>query len=81
MKNFLKTTILYFSALLLMNTAFALDGVDQLKLFTKNVQSARGEFLQQQIGNQLGADNKPKILRQFSGQFSFYYIWSGYKHI
>jgi len=71
MKNYLKTTIFYFCTLLLMNSAYALDGVDQLKLFTKNVQSARGEFLQQQIGNQAGADNKPKILRQFSGQFSF----------
>ena len=71
MKNYLKTTFLFFSTLMLMNTAFALDGVDQLKLFTKNVQSARGEFLQQQIANQLGPDNKPKILRQFSGQFSF----------
>ncbi|SMC30781.1 outer membrane lipoprotein carrier protein LolA [Polynucleobacter kasalickyi] len=71
MKKLFQSILLFFSLLLLNTPVQALDGISQLKTFTKTVQSARGEFLQQQIANQLGADNKPKILRQFSGQFNF----------
>jgi outer membrane lipoprotein carrier protein len=71
MKKYLQLLFLLMSVFMLSAQVQALDGVSQLKTFTKSVNSARGDFLQQQIANQLGADNKPKILRQFSGQFNF----------
>jgi outer membrane lipoprotein carrier protein len=45
--------------------------VSQLRAFSKHVNSAQGEFYQQQIANQLGSDGKPKVLRRYSGQFIF----------
>lgn len=78
-------TVLAARCIFLANTAYAtntnhhLDGVQQLKQFSKQVQSAQGEFLQQQIGSLTGTDNKPKVIRQFSGQFTFMrpgkFIW------
>jgi outer membrane lipoprotein carrier protein len=66
--------------LALLNSAHAADGVSQLKVFSKNVNSAQGDFLQQQIANQLGSDGKPKVLRQSSGQFIFVrpgkFVWT-----
>jgi outer membrane lipoprotein carrier protein len=71
MKKFLQSITIFFGLLALNTSVYALDGISQLKSFAKNIHSARGDFLQQQIASQLGTDNKPKMLRQFSGQFNF----------
>ena len=54
-----------------MSSAMALDAVEQLKAFTKQVKSAEGEFVQQQMAAKNNQDGKPKITRQNSGKFTF----------
>ena len=56
---------------LLIPSAFALDATEQLKAFTKQVKSAEGEFIQQQMSVKNSQDGKPKITRQSSGKFTF----------
>lgn len=56
---------------LVMSSAMALDAVEQLKAFTKQVKSAEGEFVQQQLNSKNSQDGKPKIARQSSGHFTF----------
>ena len=51
--------------------AFALDAVEQLKVFTKQVKSAEGEFVQQQLSAKNIAEGKTKVTRQTSGKFTF----------
>ena len=66
-----------------LSSAYGADGVSQLKAFSKNVNSAQGDFYQQQIASQLGSDGKPKVLRQYSGQFIFVrpgkFVWTTIK--
>jgi len=51
--------------------AFAEDAVVQLKNFTKQVKSAEGEFLQQQVSTRGGTEGKPKVTKQLQGKFVF----------
>ena len=71
MKNshVLKTVLL--SVALISFTAFAGDAVEQLKAFTKQVKSAEGEFLQQQVNPRGGPEGKPKVTKQTQGRFTF----------
>lgn len=55
----------------LINPASASDAVDQLRNFTKNVKSAEGEFLQQQVSLRTTPDGKPKVTKQLQGKFVF----------
>lgn len=63
-----------FALLIIMSCAsktFANDAVEQLKTFTKQVKSAEGEFLQQQVNPRGGPEGKPKVTKQQHGKFTF----------
>ena len=47
------------------------DGITQLKQFLSQVQSAEGEFEQQQLGAPRAGEDKPKVLRKSSGRYVF----------
>jgi outer membrane lipoprotein carrier protein len=63
--------------------AFAGDAVEQLKTFTKQVKSAEGEFLQQQVNPRGGVDGKPRVTKQTQGKFIFVrpgkFVWETQK--
>ena len=82
----------YFLALLLgafSSVTFSQDsrpnGVEQLRQFVKTVQSAQGEFAQQQMRSPKPNEpqDKPKLVRQTSGQFIFQrpgkFVWDTQK--
>ena len=47
------------------------DGIAQLKQFLSEVQSAEGEFEQQQLRPPRAGEDKPKVLRKSSGRYVF----------
>lgn len=47
------------------------DGIAQLKQFLSQVQSAEGEFEQQQLRPPRAGEDKPKVIRKSSGRFVF----------
>jgi len=47
------------------------DGITQLKQFLSQVQSAEGEFEQQQLRAPRAGEDKPKVLRKSSGHYVF----------
>lgn len=83
MKKILPIILALFVNLGTMNLAFSFDGADQLRAFSRTVKSAQGEFLQQQIAKGFGETNPPKVIRQFSGNFTFIrpgkFIWQTVK--
>lgn len=60
--------------------AMAVDAVEQLQAFTKQVRSAQGDFMQQQIANTPGVDGKPRVTKQLDGNFRFVrpgkFVWN-----
>ena len=61
-------------------SAWAQDAATQFKNFLSQVQSAEGEFLQQQVRPPRPAEDKPKVIRQSQGSFIFQrpgkFVWS-----
>ena len=61
------------------------SGIEQLKEFVKTVRSAQGEFVQQQMRSPKANEpqDKPKMIRQTSGQFVFQrpgrFVWDTQK--
>ena len=61
------------------------SGIEQLKQFVKTVRSAQGEFVQQQMRSPKANEpqDKPKMIRQTSGQFVFQrpgrFVWDTQK--
>ncbi len=87
----MKRFIFYFAvaALVIPNTIHAQtaasSGIEQLKQFVKTVRSAQGEFVQQQMRTPKPNEpqDKPKMIRQTSGQFIFQrpgrFVWDTQK--
>ncbi len=87
----MKRLIFYFAvaALVIPNAIHAQtaspSGIEQLKQFVKTVRSAQGEFVQQQmrIPKPNEPQDKPKMIRQTSGQFIFQrpgrFVWDTQK--
>ncbi len=87
----MKRFIFYFAvaALVIPNAIHAqpttLSGIEQLKQFVKTVRSAQGEFVQQQMRTPKPNEpqDKPKMIRQTSGQFIFQrpgrFVWDTQK--
>ncbi len=87
----MKRLIFYFAvvALVIPNAihaqSVAPSGIEQLKQFVKTVRSAQGEFVQQQmrIPKPNEPQDKPKMIRQTSGQFIFQrpgrFVWDTQK--
>ncbi len=87
----MKRFIFYFAvaALIVPNAIHAQpttpSGIEQLKQFVKTVRSAQGEFVQQQMRTPKPNEpqDKPKMIRQTSGQFIFQrpgrFVWDTQK--
>ncbi len=87
----MKRFIFYFAvaALVIPNAIHAQpavpSGIEQLKQFVKTVRSAQGEFVQQQMRTPKPneSQDKPKMIRQTSGQFIFQrpgrFVWDTQK--
>ena len=87
----MKRFIFYFvvAALVIPNAIHAQpavpSGIEQLKQFVKTVRSAQGEFVQQQMRTPKPNEpqDKPKMIRQTSGQFIFQrpgrFVWDTQK--
>ena len=68
---------------LLPSIAFANEGIVQFKNFLTQVQSAEGDFIQQQIRPARAGEDKPKVLRKSQGRFIFQrpgkFVWETIK--
>lgn len=73
------------SCLLFLSPSIALahEGVDQFKNFLTQVQSAEGDFAQQQVRPARAGEDKPKVLRKSQGHFIFQrpgkFVWETVK--
>lgn len=79
----MKIAISIFSLVFFAHQSLAADAVEQLKIFTKQVKAAEGEFLQQQVNSKNVVDGKPKVIRQSLGKFAFMrpgkFVWETVK--
>lgn len=68
---------------LLPSVAFANEGVAQFKNFLTQVQTAEGDFIQQQARPAMAGEDKPKVLRKSQGHFIFQrpgkFVWETVK--
>jgi outer membrane lipoprotein carrier protein len=77
------TKLIYSVLFLIPSLASANEGINQFKNFLSQVQSAEGDFVQQQVRPARAGEDKPKVLRKSQGHFIFQrpgkFVWETLK--